>query len=145
MTGAVASHGTLLQKGNGAGPEVFTTIAEVTEITPPALKRESIDATSHASPAAWHEKLKGLKDPGQVTFSINYLPANATHGIGVGGLLGDFSNDTTISNWKLVFTDGSSTAWIFPAFVVSFAPKAPLNGRLTADVTLEISGQPTLA
>jgi predicted secreted protein len=145
MTAAIPSHGTLLQKGNGAGPEVFTTIAEVVEITPPALKRESIDATSHSSANAWHEKLKGLKDAGQVTFSINYQPANATHGVGVGGLLGDFSNDSTISNWKLIFTDSGPTAWVFPGFVTSFAPKAPLNGRLTADVTIEISGMPTLA
>ena len=137
MSSAVNAFGTLLKR-NG------TTIAEVTDITPPELSRDNIEVTHHQSPAAWREFIKGLKDAGEVSFSINYIPTNSTHNAGT-GVLADLANNTTVDTWTLVFPDTSATTWSFPGFMTKFAAKAPIDDKLAADVTLKVSGQPTLA
>lgn len=134
MSNALAAFGTLLKMGG-------TTIAEVTAITPPGLARDAIEVTHHQSPGAWRERIKGLKDGGEVTFSINYIPTDSTHNAST-GILADFATDT-VDPWSVVFPDG--TTWSFPAMVTSAAPDAPIDDKLSAEITLQICGQPTLA
>ncbi len=142
-TNQVSSYGTLLKIGDGGGPETFTTIAEVKDISGPSFERATIDATTHSSTGAWKEVVPGLLEPGEVSFEIGFLPTNATHSQ-TSGLVRDLKNRTK-RNFQLVFTDGGSTTWQFAAYVTGFTPKAPVDGLLGADVTLKLTGAPTLA
>lgn len=137
MSNAVNAFGTLLKR-NG------TTVAEVNDITPPSLSRDDIEVTHHQSPSRWREFIKGLKDAGEFSMSINYIPSNSTHNAST-GLLADFANDTTIDTWTLVFPDTAATTWSFPGYVKGFSPSAPIDDKLSADVTMKVAGQPTLA
>lgn len=137
MSSAVFAFGTLLKRSG-------TTIAEVTDITPPGVSRDSVEVTHHQSPARYREFIKGLLDAGEVSFTINYIPDNTTHNNAL-GLLSDFTNNATIDTWTLVFPNVAGTTWTFPAFVTKFDPKAPIDDKLSADITLKVSGQPTLA
>jgi predicted secreted protein len=143
MSSAVFAHGTLLKAGNGAATEVFTTIAEVTSIGGPGLALDPIEVTNMDSTNGWREFIGGLLDGGEVSISINYLPTNATHNAS-NGLINDMENRTK-RNLQLIFSDGSSTTFSFTALVTAFEPTAPVDGALTADVTLKVTGQPTLA
>jgi predicted secreted protein len=134
---AVNAFGTLLKR-NG------TTIAEVTNIDLPELSRDTAEVTHHQSPNMWRERIKILKDAGEVSFSINYIPTNSTQNAGT-GMLADFANDTTNDTWTLVFPDSAATTWTFAGAVTKFAAKAPIDDRLTADISLQVMGQPTLA
>lgn len=142
MSSALAAKGTLLKIGDGGGTESFTTIAEVTKIGGPKLGAEVLDVTSHSSTSGWREFIAGLLDGGEVTFTINYVPTNATHNYAA-GLLKDFTN-RTLRNFKVVWPDSGSTTWAFAAIVKSFEPDAPVDGKLESQVTLKISGVPTL-
>jgi len=142
MTAAIFAHGTLLKIGDGASTEVFTTIAEVTDIGGPEIALEIAEVTSHSSTNGWKEKIGALLDAGQVSFSINYIPTNATHN-NTAGLIADMVA-RTLRNFQLIFPDSGTTTWSFSALVVGFSPTEPIDGALTADVTLEVSGQPTL-
>lgn len=137
MANGISAFGTLLKR-NG------TTIAEVTDITPPGFSRDTFELTHHQSPNMWREFGKSLKDGGEVSFSINYIPTNSTHNAAT-GLLGDFANNSTTDTWAIVFPDTGGTTWSFPGIVTDFSPSAPIDDKLAADVTLKISGQPTLA
>lgn len=137
MANALHAFGTLLKR-NG------TTIGEVFDISGPSLARDSVEVTHHQSPNRWREFIKSLKDGGEVTFSINYRPTDSTHATGT-GLLADLANETTVDTWSLVFPDTGVTTWTFPAFLTAFEPKEPIDDRLSADCTLKIAGQPTLA
>lgn len=142
-TGAIFAQGTLLKLGDAATPtEGFTTIAEVTDLGGPSLALETADATSHDSTGGWREKIGALLNGGEVTFSINYIPTNATHD-NTTGLIKDMRS-RTLRNFQLVFPDSGSTTWSFAALLTAFEPGEPIDEKLTADVTLEISGQPTL-
>lgn len=137
MTQAVNAFGTVIQRDG-------TEIAEVTNIGGPKLARDGIEATHHRSPDMWRERIKGLKDAGEVSMDLNFLPFNATHNAST-GILADFADDTTISTWTLIFPDSAATTWTFPAFVSGFEPAEPFDDKLTASVTLTVSGKPTLA
>jgi hypothetical protein len=140
---AISAFGTLLKIGDGGGTEVFTSIAEVGDISGPALKMDTQDVTSHVSPGAFRERVPGLLDAGEVTFSLSFLPTAATQSQST-GLIRDLRNRTK-RNFQLVFPDAGSTTWSFAAYVTAFSPKEPVEGKLSADVTLTITGQPTLA
>ncbi len=140
MTQALSAFGTLLKIGDGASSETFTTIAEVTDIGGPELALEIAEVTSHSSTNGWKEKIGALLDGGQVSFSINYIPTNSTHN-NTNGLIADMVA-RTLRNFTLTFPQ--ATVWSFSALVVGFSPTEPIDNALTADITLEISGQPTL-
>lgn len=144
VTGALAAKGTLLKIGDGATPtEVFTTIAEVVNITGPGLSMDPLDVTSHSSTAGWKEFIGGLLDAGEVSFEINYIPTDATHDA-TAGLINDMENRTK-RNFEVIFPDSGNTKWTIAALVTGFEPGAPVDGKLTASVSLKLSGQPTLA
>lgn len=136
MANAISGFGTLLKRSG-------TTVGEVYDISGPGLARDTIEVTHHQSPNRWREFIKSLKDGGEVTFSINYKPTDTTHNVAA-GLLGDFSNETTVDTWSVVFPDTGATTWTMPAAVTSATPKEPIDDRLSMDVTLKVMGQPTL-
>lgn len=117
-------------------------IAEVTDISPPGLTRDTYEVSHHTSPNRWKEFRKGLKDGGEVTFTINYLPANSTHNAST-GVLSDFADDVTVSTWDIVFPTTGSPVWSFPGIVTAFTPLAPRAEGMRADVTLKVAGQPS--
>jgi predicted secreted protein len=137
MSQAVLGFGGQLQR-NGVS------VAEVKNVSGPSLSRGSVDVTHHQSPDRWGEFIKGLKDGGEVTFDINYIPSDATHGA-VTGLLSDFANDSTVDTWAIVFPDTANTTWSFPGFITAFGPSNPTDDAFTASVTLKVAGKPTLA
>lgn len=135
---AISSFGTLLQRGDGSDPEVFSTIAEVQDIKPPALSADTEEVTHQDSPNGWKEYLPTLLDAGEVTFDLNFIPTDTGHT----ALITDMTSRVK-RNFKVVFPDGST--WSFAAYVTGFEPDAPVSGKLSASVTLKVTGAPTFA
>jgi len=138
---ATAAFGTLMQIGDGAGPENFTTIAEVKDITPPPLTRDTVDVTHHTSAGGWEQVVATIKRSGVLTFEANWIPSHATQSFAAG--LGLDFNNGTLRNFKIVFPTGNS--WILPGLVVGFNPAATVGGVLGLSISIKVSGQPTLA
>ncbi|MET9516385.1 phage tail tube protein [Streptomyces sp. NPDC002994] len=130
--------GVQLKRGDGAGPEVFTAIADVTNLSGPGLSRETIDVTSHGSPDGWMEFLGGLKDGGEVSVDINYRPAFHDD------LVDDFE-DNAPRNYQVVFPDEASTTWGIKAILTGFEPEMPYDDKAAASLTLKVSGKPTIS
>lgn len=138
MSDALAGIGVILQKGDGGTPESFVRIAEVRDITGPALSTDVVDVTNHSSPNATEEILATLKRLGEITFDVNWVPSNATHDA-VTGLLADWFNRTK-RRFKSTWPDGITT-WEMYAYVVRMAPSAPVADALRAGVTLRVTGE----
>lgn len=139
---ATAGIGTLLQLGDGATPEVFTTIAEVLDISGPSLSQDLADITNMDSAGKWEEALPTILRTGEITFSVNFLPVNVTQSQ-TAGLILDLRNQAK-RNFQLVFTDSGNTTWTLAAFVQAVTPQMPVGGATTMDVTLKLTDQPTL-
>ena len=142
MSDAVSSFGTLLKIGDGATPEVFTTISEVRDISGPSLAVDTEEVTNHDSTAAWEEFVATIVRSGEVTFDLNYHPTESTHDAGT-GLIADMVAKT-LRNFQLIFTDAGTSTWTFAAFITGFEPSTPVAGALSASCTMKLSGQPTL-
>lgn len=127
--------GTQLQRGDGEASETFTAIANITEISPPAIERETLDVTAHDSPDAWREFLGGLKDGGEVSTDVNYDPREHDT------LTEDFE-DTDPRNYKIVWP-GTLGSVDFTAILTGFEPGAPHDDKLSASLTWKVSGKPT--
>jgi len=136
-TDALIGYGTTFERSDGASPEVWTAIAEVMNITPPSFTRETQDATHMASPNAYREFISGLRDAGEVSLEINYIPGASAQTT----LLADLDSDLVVS-YRIVFPVSPLSTVTFTAFVTAFSPEAPLDAKLTASVTFKVTGLP---
>lgn len=138
---AVSATGTLLKIGDGAGSETFTTIGEVLDIDGPSMSVNILEVTAHDT-GPYIQKLPNLIDPGQVSFDINFN-AHSTQGFS-SGLYNDMVN-RTLRNFQIVLTTTVAKTGSFSAYVTNFQFSAPVDGALTASITLDITGQVTWA
>lgn len=138
----VSGFGVLLKIGDGGGTEVFTTIAEVRDVSGPGLTVTTFDLSNMNSPGAWMEKGAGMLDAGQVTFNVNWLVTDSTQNY-TAGLLRDMVNRTR-RNFRITWPV-TGVNWTFAAFITNYNPTAPLNDALRSAITLTLTGQPTLA
>jgi len=121
-----------------------TAIANVTNISGPGLSLDTEDVTSHDSTGGWEEVVGTILRSGEVTLDIVYDPDNATHKYASAGLLHDLVSRTA-QTYNLYFSDSTPATWSFSALVTGFQPGMPVNGALTASVTLKPTGAVTLA
>lgn len=135
MSSAIAARTTVLKRGS-------TAVAEVTSLSCGGVKLDTVDVTAFG--VAWKEFVATIKDMGEVTININYVPTNATHKNASGGLLYDL-DQATATTYSIVWPDSGGTTWSFSAFVTNFAPTGSVGSALTAAVTLRPTGTPTLA
>jgi len=136
VTGAIAAIGCKLQIG-------ATDIVEVTNISGPSLTLETVDVTNHSSTEAWKEYCATLLDMGEVTFDISYIPTTATHkNTAATGLIGILVS-RVVAAFGIHWSDVGATEWTFNAFVTKFTPSAPVADKLSAAVTLKITGKYT--
>lgn len=137
MSDAISSFGTLFKVGDGATPtETFATVAEVGDIDGPDMSLATEEVTNHGSVDGWDEFIGTILSGGEVGMPINYVPTEATHNMTT-GLQADMINKTR-RNFQLVFPD--SSGYQFAALVTGFKSKAPVKGKLSADIKLKISG-----
>lgn len=140
---AIWAIGTLLKVGDGGATEAFTTVYQVNDISGPTLNADLEDVSNHSTTGGWSESIPTLLHGGDISFDVNYEPDQATLDAST-GLINDFQ-DRTLRNFQLIFPDTGNTTWTFAAYVTGFEVSAPVAGKLSASVTLTISGQPTLA
>jgi hypothetical protein len=133
---ALESQGMQLKIGDAASPEVFTAIAETSNIDGPGGSATVIDVSDLDSTA--REKRLGLNDEGQISFTINYIPSNTQH-----AALRTARANRTLKNFQLGFTDSPQTTWSFAAYVNGFTISNSVDGVTQANVTLEVSGSIT--
>ena len=136
MTLAISSHGTILSRQVTPGG-AFTDIAELGDIVPPATSRNEFDAsTQNVDIDAY---VLGILRRGAMTFPINFLPTDATHDHLTGLYKAQIDNQVT--GYKVTFPSTPPTEWVMSGQVQAISPKAPVDGKLAADVTLRFSGK----
>lgn len=144
MAKKYAAVGTKLEIGNGDGPpETYTQLAEVRDISGPAVAVDTVETTSHSSPNAWKEFVATLLDGGDVTFEINYDPAEATQKNAANGLIANMVAKT-LKDWKLILTDAANSAITFSGYIVEFSPSMAVKSNLTAKLKIRVTGAVTL-
>lgn len=116
-----------------ANATTYTSIGEPFEITPPQQMDDEIEVTHFGSPDGSKEFIGGLTDPGECSFNVNYVPGGATEDM-------LFAAKATRKPRGFRITWPNGTTWTFDLLVRGLQPTAPLNDRLTMQVTGRVSG-----
>lgn len=137
-TQAYHARGTQIQIGDGATPEVFTTVAGAHDIDGPGGTNETIDITNHSSPGRTKEFVTGDKGEETISFKLEWNPADVQH-----AALEDLYDSGELNNYRLVRKDVDATTDEFAALVTTFREGHPTGGTMQLDVELTISGERT--
>lgn len=153
---AIANDGTMniAYTGGGTTPDassndttagvVVATVAQVTNIGGPGLSADTIDVTTHDSTNAWEESVIGILRSGEVSLDLVYDPADNTQDFTDSAGLGTKLKNRTRAAFSLVFPDSGSSTFSFDGEVTGFEPGSPVEGALTAAITIKITGSPIL-
>jgi hypothetical protein len=99
----------------------------------------------------WMKYFAGVPNPGELSFEMNWDPKKTVHsGSTNTGLWGSFNayyNGTDLPRWQ--YQNGSlaggTATFVFRGFVQDMTPMmGAVQGSVTADVTIKVSGKPTL-
>ena len=144
-TQALIGFGVTLARGNGASPEVFTDIAELMDLSPPSMTKDQVEATHTKSPDGFREYIPGLKDGGEFSATMNFLPSDTTQGNTAGGLMHDFINESETRNWRITYPGSPAVTWTFRATVIGYEVATPMDDKMTLVATFRVAGAPTVA
>lgn len=137
MSDAIAGIGTLLKRGDGASAEVFTTIAEISNIDGPELERTLLDVTHLGSTGGYREFITGLRDAGELVLTLNFVRDTYEQ------LRLDWDEETS-DNYQLEFEDTGGTTFDFAAVVTRLGLTVPFEDKIQVTATLKITGPLTL-
>lgn len=136
-----SGHGTMIAVQlyvSGAVQSTFTDIAEMGDVTPPALMRNEFDATTQNEDI--DSRVMGVLRRGDFTVPLNFIPDNNTHDHITG--LQKLIISNVITGFKVTFPQVTpSLVWIMSGAVKSFTPTAPVDGKLAATVVIGLSGR----
>lgn len=132
-----AAFGTLAKIDNSG----LSTIAFVRDVSGPNLSLDAIETTTHSSTGGWRTFIGGLIDGGEVTLDLFLDLSQATQG-NSSGLLSELTG-RTVEGFQVAWPDASTAT--FDALVTGWNPGAVVDGALTGNVTLKITGPVTFA
>lgn len=127
MADGISAHGTIVKR-NG------TAIAELAGITPPALMRNDIELTVHNDNQDAYTL--GIRRREPMTLSLNFVPSLGTHDH-LTGLI-KAHTDKSVDLYVIEYPDGSE--YTFSGLVSNIAPDAPVDEKLSAEVTIRPTG-----
>ena len=129
----VLAQGCTLKVGDGASPEVFNAIGQVTAINGPSGAAPIIDVSNLSS--TYREKRTGLPDNGDVTATVQYDPADTgqtrVETLRAGSLSGNF---------QIVLSNSPATTWSFAGYVSEFSKTIGIDEVVEASITVNIDG-----
>ena len=129
--------------GFGATFEVFYgsaffTLGEVTNITLPQLKRDTIDATGIGD--EYRVFVKGMKDSGEITVEMNFAPGSITDAV----IRELFDDGEASAQFRITIPSGgspSSEQLTGNAILTGYNVTAPLDNKMAATLTFKITGR----
>ncbi|HLW19389.1 MAG TPA: phage tail tube protein [Cyclobacteriaceae bacterium] len=127
---AISGIGTVFERHDGSS---FEPVAEVFNISGPSMNRETIEVTTYDSVSGYREKIGGLRDAGQLTFTLNFRRDTYL-------LFKEDFEDEDPRQYRVILPDSQETSLTMLGLVTDLPLTIPEGDRITVDVTIEISG-----
>jgi predicted secreted protein len=127
--------GAALAMSDMASSPTFTDAANVQDISGPGMSIAEINVTAHDSTDGFKEYIGGVGDGGTITFDLNWDPGEASHA----AMLAVFYAKSVV-DWTITLSDGSIVD--FSGLISGWEPSNPVEGKITASVTIRTSGKP---
>lgn len=117
----------------------LTSLGQILSITGPNISITSVETTHLGSTNAAKEFIPGFADGGTISVRMNFVKGNTTT------LYGYYR---TMKGIMIMFNDSSDAVtttgsrWTFDGFFTEFNNEVPADDRITADVTVKVTGKP---
>lgn len=136
---ALVSVGSLLKVGNAASPEVFTEVAQVSEIKWSGLSKKILDIPVLGQ--TYPLRKLTTDDPQNVELKLIFDPAIAAH-----EAFRTSQSGSTARNYQIVLPDSGAYQIGFNAFVTKFELDAFTadGAEIVANITLELTAAATV-
>lgn len=132
--------GLTFQRGDGASPEVYSTVVEVNTLGGFGKTNPLVDVTSHDSTS--REYIAGLSDGSELSVDGNRVHSSPSV---QDALIADVDAGTT-RNFKITLTDGTTPiVYTFSAVCQSWEITPSFEDKVTIAYTLKITGSITVA
>lgn len=128
---AISGVGTKFRRWNGSGS--WVNIAEINSIDGPNKSRDTIDVTSLGSTGGYKEFIGSFRDGGSISLPMNFT--RDTYDL----MNEDFESDV-LQSYEIFLPDDEGTSFEFLALVTELGLGIPNDDKVTADVTLKVSG-----
>ena len=125
--------------------DTWIAISEIQDVSGPNTSRETIEVTSHGSPDGWKEFIGGLKDAGELMFTMLFDPTNQAQ-LDLFASYGDDACENGKFRLTMPACDPTvDPVWLAAGFLTAYGPPSnPVNGAQTVDVTIKLTGPATL-
>lgn len=132
---AIAGVGTVFNRwdatsGSSGG---WKPVAEINNITGPGMSRDTIDTTALDTTGGYRTFITGFRNAGTITLAMNFTQATYL------AMKVDFEANTAVS-YQIVLPDVEQTVIEFDGLVTEIPITIPPDDKITADVTIQISG-----
>lgn len=136
---------TIIQYGDGASPQVWTTIGRVGDVGV-GMSGTVVDVTAMDNDGPWSQSIVTILNGGPITIPVFYLPNDAGHEAvltlfedrGLAGVAGD------PIPFRIVWPTTPAHYFRFSGFFSDFTIKAAVKGILTADLKIVVSSSMNL-
>lgn len=128
---AISGVGTHFRRWDGGN---WINLAEINSINGPTKSRDTIDVTSLDSTGGYREFIGGFRDGGTVTLPMNFTRDSYEL------MNNDFESDV-IQNYEILLPDLEVTSFEFEGVVTELGLAVPVDDKITADVTIKVSGK----
>lgn len=113
------------------GGSTWDSPGEVNSLTPPAFAVDAIDVTHMQSVNGTREFIPGLMDPGEASVEMNFKPGSEGEALILSVL-------RTKIKARCTFPAGETVT--FDAIITGYAPAVPMDDKMTATLTVKVSG-----
>lgn len=138
MSKAMIGYDTRFEIETAPGSGTYVELEEVYEITPPSSTIDKIEVTHMRSPNRRREYIPGLTENGSASLSMNYVPGSASD-----LRIEELRINGTVLSMRITYPNGVTVT--FDGFVEEYTPAIPVDDRLTASVSLSVTGDIVIA
>jgi predicted secreted protein len=128
---AVSGVGTTFKRWNGT---IYVALAEVNSITGPSMTRAFLDVTSLDSTGGYREFITGFRDAGTISLKMNFTPASYA------AMKEDFQSPV-VNQYLITLSDPAHSELEFEGLVTELPLSIPTDDKISADVTIKITGE----
>lgn len=112
-------------------------VCNITSISGPGYAKDTLETTDLCSDDGYRTFIGGLKDAGEISLAMNYAEAPWT------ALYGDY-DQVAPGNYAIVLPAPDNTVFEFQGLVTAIPLEVPFDEKITSEVTIKISGKPTI-
>ena len=134
---AIAGVGTKFRRWNSA-TGAWEDLAQINSIEGPGMSRDFIDTTALDTAGGYRTFITGFRDAGQVTLNMNFTRDSYDK------MQTDFESSVA-QNYEIILPDDDNTTLEFEGYVTELPLSVTPDDKVTANVTIKVSGQPTVA